>query len=531
MKAEILFQLSTIDKFLYAKFFNNMNNDKFTLVIFGASGDLTWRKLIPALYSIYHQKLISSEFRILGVGRKKITDAEFRAKIAEGLPQFVAKNEYDTAEAQNFLPHISYQSLDTAVAADYIGLSARLQELSGEMSCNANYLYYFAVPPFIYSQIAYNLREANLTCNNGGWKRVIVEKPFGRDLESAQQLNTDLLNCFDESQIYRIDHYLGKETVQNILVTRFSNTVFEPLWNRNYIEYVEITSAESLGVGSRAGYYETAGALRDMLQNHLLQLLGIVAMEPPVAADSTSIRNEMVKVFQSLRPINSNEVAQYVIRGQYTASHIKGVPQIGYRDEEGVSPTSETETFVAMKCFVDNWRWSGVPFYIRTGKRLPTRVTEVVIHFKENPHRIFSHNKAIESDRNQLIIRIQPDEGLMLKFGMKVPGSGFRVERVNMDFRYSSLSDNHIPDAYERLLCDCMAGDATLFQRGDAVNLTWAYVQPVIDAWKENGKCPLFGYGAGSWGPEQSDKFIAGEGYAWRYPCKNLADDGHYCEL
>lgn len=508
-----------------------MKSDNFTLVIFGASGDLTWRKLIPALYSIYRQKLISSEFRILGVGRKIVSDKEFRAKIAGGLQQFISKNEYDAAVVEGFLPHISYHSLDTAVIADYAGLSARLQELSGEMLCDANYLYYFAIPPFMYAQVAQNLRESNLTCSKGGWKRVIVEKPFGHDVESAKQLNSSLLSCFEESQIYRIDHYLGKETVQNILVTRFSNTIFEPLWNRNYVEYVEITSVESLGVGSRAGYYETAGALRDMLQNHLLQLLGIVAMEPPVAADATSIRNEMVKVFQSLRPIKQEEVPKYVIRGQYIASHINGEPQIGYRDEKGVALNSTTETYVAMKCFVDNWRWSGVPFYIRTGKRMPTRVTEVVIHFKENPHKIFSRNKAIESDRNQLIMRIQPDEGLLLKFGMKVPGAGFRVDRVNMDFRYSSLANERIPDAYERLLCDCMAGDATLFQRGDAVNLTWAYVQPVIDVWKENEKCPLFGYGAGSWGPEQSDKFIAEDGYAWRYPCKNLADDGRYCEL
>lgn len=505
--------------------------DRFTLVIFGASGDLAWRKLMPALYNIYRQGFMPSEFRILGVGRKPMTDENFRAKIAEGLSQFVAAKMYDTAVVEAFLPHLTFQTLDTSAAADYATLATRLEELSGEMACAANYLYYFAIPPFMYAQVAQNLRDAKLTCSRGGWKRVIVEKPFGRDVESARRLNADLAECFDENQIYRIDHYLGKETVQNILVTRFSNTIFEPLWNRNYVEYVEITAAESLGVGSRAGYYDTAGALRDMLQNHLLQLLGIVAMEPPVAADATSIRNEIVKVFQSLRPIDKADVPKYVLRGQYAASHINGVPQRAYRDEEGVDPQSMTDTFVAMKCMVDNWRWSGVPFYIRTGKCLPTRVTEVVIHFKVNPHKIFSHERALDTNRNQLIIRIQPDEGLLLKFGMKVPGAGFRVERVNMDFRYSSLSNDYLPDAYERLLCDCMAGDATLFQRGDAVDLTWRYVQPIIDAWGEAANCPLYGYRAGSWGPEESDAFISADGYAWRYPCKNLADDGRYCEL
>ena len=505
--------------------------DQFTLVIFGASGDLTWRKLLPALYNIYQQGLMPSTFRILGIGRTRLTDDDFRSKTAEGLSQFVAQKRYDPAVVTKFLTHLCYHSLDPMAASDYEGLATHLHQLSGEMVCQANYLYYFAIPPFMYAQVAHNLQHAGLTCNSNGWKRVIVEKPFGRDLASARSLNADLLECFDESQIYRIDHYLGKETVQNILVTRFSNTIFEPLWNRNYVEYVEITAAESLGVGSRAGYYDTAGALRDMLQNHLLQLLGIVAMEPPVAANATSIRNEMVKVFQSLRPMQAEEVPQYVLRGQYGPSSINGVPQKGYREETGVDPQSVTDTFVAMKCFVDNWRWSGVPFYIRTGKRLPTRVTEVVIHFKENPHKIFASHKAIDSDRNQLIIRIQPDEGLLLKFGMKVPGAGFRVERVNMDFRYASLAHDHIPDAYERLLCDCMTGDATLFQRGDAVDLTWTYVQPVIDAWQDTQTSPIYGYRAGSWGPEQADAFIAADGYAWRYPCKNIADDGRYCEL
>ncbi|MDR2147942.1 MAG: glucose-6-phosphate dehydrogenase, partial [Tannerella sp.] len=364
-----------------------------------------------------------------------------------------------------------------------------------------------------------------------GWKRVIVEKPFGHDYESAVKLNGELLEYFTEDQIYRIDHYLGKETVQNILVTRFSNIIFEPLFNRNYVEYVEITSSESIGVGSRAGYYETSGALRDMLQNHLLQLLGIVAMEPPVSSDANSIRNEMLKVFQSLRKLSKEEVPRFVVRGQYTSSTIRGEKQKAYREEPGVAKDSKTETYVAAKLFVDNWRWSGVPFYIRTGKCLPTRVTEIVIHFKENPHKIFSLKNGIKNVNNKLIIRIQPNEGLLLKFGMKVPGAGFNVDEVSMDFKYSSLNERYIPEAYERLLTDCIAGDATLYQRGDAVEATWQFVQPILDAWNENPDIQIYGYPAGSWGPEQADKILATDGYEWRFPCKNLTDDNVFCEL
>jgi len=363
-----------------------------------------------------------------------------------------------------------------------------------------------------------------------GWKRLIIEKPFGYDLESATKLKDQLLEYWNEAQIFRIDHYLGKETVQNLLVTRFSNGIFEPLWNRNYIHHVEITSAESIGVEKRGGYYETAGALRDMVQNHLLQVAAFTAMESPSSLEPAAIRNEILKVFQSLRPISKQDLKTHAIRGQYLASHIKNEAIRGYREEEGVDPHSMTETFAALKFYIDNWRWGGVPFYIRTGKRLPTRVTEVVIHFKATPHFLFSEGEG-HSTANQLVIRIQPDEGILLKFGMKIPGAGFDVQNVNMDFHYSDLAHQRIPSAYERLLYDSIKGDSTLFARTEEVIEAWKFLTPVLEAWKNDKDIPLYGYPAGSWGPEKADDLIEDKDVTWRYPCKNLADDGIYCEL
>ena len=351
------------------------------------------------------------------------------------------------------------------------------------------------------------------------------------DHRSAAELNLALLSHLEEHQVYRIDHYLGKESVQNLLVTRFSNGIFEPLWNRNFIHHVEITAAESLGVGTRGGYYDNSGALRDMLQNHLLQLVGLVAMEPPTVISSDAIRNEVLKVFQSLRPITGNAIRGQVIRGQYMASHVHGEAMTGYRSEEGVPENSRTETFVAMKLYIDNWRWGGVPFYIRTGKRLPTKVSEIVVHFKPSPHKLFSDHEGGTVEGNRLVIRIQPDEGILLKFGMKVQGAGFKVQDANLDFHYKDLSDNYIPEAYQRLLLDCMQGDSTLYTRGDAVEAAWRFVDPVLKAWEEDKSIPLHGYPCGTWGPEIADQMIEGEEYTWRCPSKNLADDGLYCEL
>lgn len=489
------------------------------LIIFGASGDLTKRKLIPALFDLFVQKLLPEKFAVLGVSRTVLSDDDFRKRAGEFLPE--------GAQTNLFSEMLFYQPAANENATDFLPIKNRLSEISNKLQIPENFIFYLSTPPSLYSVIPRFLFENGLSKSDKYFRRLIVEKPFGTDLKSAKELNINLLNFFDEEQIYRIDHYLGKETVQNMLVTRFSNGIFEPLWNHNYIERVEITSAESLGVEGRGGYYDNSGALRDMLQNHLMQLVGFVAMEPPVVIEANAIRNEIVKVFQSLRPFKENMIAKNVIRGQYTESVIKGEKVTGYRNEQGVDPYSRTETYVAVKIFVDNWRWAGVPFYIRTGKKLPTRVTEIVIHFKSVPHHLFGNSS--NTVNNQLIIRIQPDEGILLKFGMKTPGAGFDVQTVNMDFHYSELTNVKVPSAYERLLLDCMQGDATLYARGDAVEKAWEFVQPVINAWETNPEIPIYGYPAGTWGPEQAENLIKGAG--WRFPCKNLADDGLYCEL
>ncbi|WP_297091435.1 glucose-6-phosphate dehydrogenase [uncultured Draconibacterium sp.] len=489
------------------------------LIIFGASGDLTKRKLIPALFELYRQKLLPQKFAVLGASRSALSDEDFRNLAND----FLLDNE----QLDAFKELLFYQSVQNNSANDFVPLKERLDKLSNKLGITANYIFYLSTPPSLYPVIPRLLCENGLTRSEKYFRRLIVEKPFGTDLNSAKELNQQLLNYFEEEQIYRIDHYLGKETVQNMLVTRFSNGIFEPLWNRRYIERVEITSAESLGVEGRGGYYDNSGAMRDMLQNHLLQVAGFVAMEPPVVVEANAIRNEILKVFQSLRTIRENEVSRYVIRGQYTASHINNQKINGYREEPGVAKFSRTETFVALKFFIDNWRWAGVPFYIRTGKKLPTRVTEIVIHFRKVPHHLFGDTGT--GGNNQLIIRIQPDEGILLKFGMKTPGAGFKVQTVNMDFHYSDLADKKVPAAYERLLLDCMQGDATLYARGDAVEAAWEFVQPIINAWDTNPEIPIYGYPAGSWGPEDTDKLIVNGN--WRYPCKNLTNDGLYCEL
>ncbi len=501
------------------------------LVIFGASGDLTYRKLIPAIWDLFEQKNLPQHFAVLGLGRTELSDGDFRIKMIEGIRKFALRKPASDEQLQQFVQKLFYFAFDPLESKGYEALKIHLQKLNQELETGNNYIYYLATPPNLYDIIPEELAKVGLNDETEGFKRIIIEKPFGYNLGTAQELNNKLLKHFEEEQIYRIDHYLGKETVQNLLVTRFSNSIFEPLWNRNYIHHVEITSSENIGVENRGGYYEGSGALRDMVQNHLLLLAGLVAMEPPVLINSNSIRNEIVKVFQSFRPIKTDEVEKYVIRGQYTASTIKGKPTKGYREEKGVDPQSRTETFVAMKFFIDNWRWAGVPFYIRTGKMLPTRVTEIVIHFNNSPHHLFADNKKLCKQQNQLVIRIQPDEGLLLKFDMKVPGAGFNAQTVNMDFHYSSLSDAYLPSAYERLLLDCMQGDSTLYHRGDAVEAAWRFVDPILEAWKNNPEIPVHGYPAGTWGPDVSDDLIEGENCTWRYPCKNLADDGFYCEL
>lgn len=503
------------------------------MLIFGASGDLTKRMLIPSLYKLYGENLLPKNFTVAGFSRKEMSSIQFRESMLEGIRDYGNSHSFPDGTAEEFLKNLFYFPADFDDLESYKNLKTELDKLDSEKKINGNRLIYMAVPPDALLGIIDNTGKSGLNKNNSdeSWTRIILEKPFGHDLESALKLNKKVSKYFSEKQIYRIDHYLGKESVQNILVTRFANGIFEPLWNRNYIDHVEITSSESIGIENRGGYYDNSGAMRDMVQNHLLQIMTYIAMEPPSMFDSNSIRDESLKVFQSLRPIRKDEVENIVIRGQYTSSVIKGEKVPGYRDEKGVTPMSRTETYVAMKFYIDNWRWGGVPFYIRTGKRLPTRVTEIVIHFKPTPHHLFKRKTDISQSYNMLVIRIQPDEGILVKFAMKVPGAGFELQNVNMDFHYSDLQDKELPSAYEKLLLDCMLGDSTLFIRADAVEACWRFIQPVLEVWDDNPEIKVYGYPSGTWGPECADDLIAGTDFMWRYPCKNLANDGNYCEL
>ncbi len=498
--------------------------ENFILVIFGGSGDLTVRKLIPALYKLYKGKFLPKKFSVLGLGRTDYTTASFREKLLVNLK---SQNKSDD-ELEKFLTHIHYQNLHMRTAEDYTELKLRLDELDRELQISGNYLFYLATPPDFFMDVAKNLGNLELqrSTSANSWKRLIIEKPFGHDLQSARDLNNRLRETWQENQIFRIDHYLGKETVQNILAFRFANGIFEPLWNRNYIQHIEITASETIGVGERGGYYDKSGALRDMVQNHLLQLLATVAMEPPSVFEMNQVRDEKRKVFQSLRPIKSDHIPVQVVRGQYIASTVRGDRVFGYREEKNVDPLSKTETYAAIRLYIDNWRWGGVPFYIRTGKRLPTRVTELVVHFNRTPHALFRSGDG----ENQLILRIQPDEGILLKFGMKLPGSGFDIRNVAMDFRYADLTDTKLPEAYERLILDALLGDATLFSRSDEVEAAWEFIDPIINGWENDTDIKIFGYPAGTWGPKEAAELLDA-GTDWRYPCKNLTDEDNYCEL
>ncbi|HHF3488989.1 TPA: glucose-6-phosphate dehydrogenase [Haemophilus influenzae] len=486
-----------------------MQTDNNCIVIFGASGDLTHRKLIPALYNLYKIGRLSENFSVLGVARSDLNDETFRKKMREAL----IHNEETTPETLDaFCSHLYYQAVNTSDAQDYGKLVPRLDELHDKYQTCGNTLYYMSTPPSLYGVIPECLAAHGLNTEEYGWKRIIVEKPFGYDEKTAQALDVQIHHFFEEHQIYRIDHYLGKETVQNLLVLRFSNGWFEPLWNRNFIDYVEITGAESIGVEERGGYYDGSGAMRDMFQNHLLQVLAMVAMEPPAIINANSMRDEVAKVMHSLRPLTAEDMEHNLVLGQYTAAEINGKMENGYLEEKGVPADSRTETYIALRCEIENWRWAGVPFYVRTGKRLPARVTEIVIHFKTTPHPVFSQN----APENKLIIRIQPDEAISMRFGLKKPGAGFEAKEVSMDFRYADLAGAQVLTAYERLLLDAMKGDATLFARTDAVHAAWKFVQPILD-YKANGG-RIHEYEAGTWGPVAADKLIAKQGKVWRKP-------------
>lgn len=486
-----------------------MQTDNNCIVIFGASGDLTHRKLIPALYNLYKIGRLSENFSVLGVARSELNDETFCEKMREAL----IHNEETTPETLDaFCSHLYYQAVNTSDAQDYGKLVPRLDELHDKYQTCGNTLYYMSTPPSLYGVIPECLAAHGLNTEEYGWKRIIVEKPFGYDEKTAQALDVQIHHFFEEHQIYRIDHYLGKETVQNLLVLRFSNGWFEPLWNRNFIDYVEITGAESIGVEERGGYYDGSGAMRDMFQNHLLQVLAMVAMEPPAIINANSMRDEVAKVMHSLRPLTAEDMEHNLVLGQYTAAQINGKMENGYLEEKGVPTDSRTETYIALRCEIENWRWAGVPFYVRTGKRLPARVTEIVIHFKTTPHPVFSQN----APENKLIIRIQPDEAISMRFGLKKPGAGFEAKEVSMDFRYADLAGAQVLTAYERLLLDAMKGDATLFARTDAVHAAWKFVQPILD-YKANGG-RIHEYEAGTWGPVAADKLIAKQGKVWRKP-------------
>jgi len=499
-------------------------------VIFGASGDLAIRKLIPAIFELHQGKYLPENFAVLGISRSKYSDDEFRKKVFYD-SEFIEMDKKAKKEHKDFADKLSYIPIQTSETKDYAKVKKALAKLDKQFEIGGNYIFYLSTPPFLYTTIPACLAAHDLNEEKDGWRRLVVEKPFGYDLETAEALNKDLQTHFDENQIYRIDHYLGKETVQNLLVTRFANGIFEPLWNRNYIEHVQITNAENLTVGNRGGYYDKSGALRDMFQNHLMQIVAHVAMEPPISAEANAIRNEKLKLLQSIRPIKESDVPKQVIRGQYTPATIDGKKVKGYRQEEGVPDDSKTATFIAVKFFIDNWRWAGVPFYVRSGKALPTKVTEVVITFKDPPHALFRKEDMVYNDNNQLIIRIQPNEGLLLKFGMKVPGAGFEVKDVGMDFQYSDLTNVHVPAAYERLLLDVIKGDATLYARGDSVEESWRFVEPILNAWENNPKIKVYGYPAGTWGPAVASKLIESDDVTWRNPCSELTTGDNFSEL
>ncbi len=491
------------------------------IVIFGASGDLAFRKLLPSFYDLFGLQQLPDDFKVLGVGRSDYSDASFRASLLEPLKEHSRLKHECINE---FLEHVHYLSLNTSETQDYVKLKYWLADLETKRGKAFGILYYLATPPSLFEVIPKCLAEHGLNQQSNGVRRLVVEKPLGKDLESAIQLDDALHACFDEKHIFRIDHYLGKETVQNLLVFRFANGLFEPLWNRNFIDYIEITSAESLGVEGRGGYYDHSGALRDMFQNHLLQVLAMMAMEPPPTIKADAIRDEVAKLLESLKPLTKENLQHDLVLGQYTDSIVRGKAYDAYREEKGVDPASRTETYAALKLAIQNSRWNGVPFYVRTGKRLPTRVTEVVIHFKQTPHPVFGSN----TPNNKLIIRIQPDEGIVIKFGLKKTGAGFETEEVAMDFRYSDLGQMTITSAYERLLLDAVNGDATLFARSDAVQACWQFVEPILNYQKNDHS--LYGYAAGTWGPKEAEDLLAKDGRIWRFPCKNLTDT-HFCEL
>src|SRR5712671_4354997 len=482
------------------------------MVLFGAAGDLTKRKLVPALFNLVKAKLLSDDFAVLGVSVDDLTLEQFRTQVTSFLPA----EDRGTDHWQWFTERLFYQRGEFSNPETYVTVASRLSDLDRDRHTAGNYMFYLATSPKFFGQIVQHLGTAGLTHQeNGRWRRVIIEKPFGHDLESAKALNREIKSVLNENQIYRIDHYLGKETVQNIMVFRFDNAIFEPIWNRRYIDHVQITNAETVGVELRGGYFDTAGTLRDMVPNHIMQLISLTAMEPPVSFQADAVRNEQAKILRAVQPLDSEDVLYSSVRGQYGEGMVGGEKVPAYRSEPGVAPESKTETFLALKLNIDNWRWAGVPFYVRTGKRLAKRHTEITIQFKRTPFEIF-RNAPVHNHTNQLVIQIQPVEAISLSFGAKVPGPVLRVGSVDMSFEYTKYFGADAYTGYEVLLYDCMIGDATLFQRADMVEAGWSIVDPVLDVWKALPPREFPNYPAGSWGPKEADDLMTRDGRHWR---------------
>ena len=490
--------------------------DPCTIVIFGASGDLSRRKLIPALYSLAAQDCLARRFAIIGFARTPMTDEAFQQTAVDSVKKFADSSTANGEQCSEFAKALAYVSGEYHHAEAFEKLKQRLEELERAHQLNGNRLFYLATPPDIYPLVVEQLHKAGLAKHPNGqlWVRIIIEKPYGRDLASAQKLNESVLNVFEESQIYRIDHYLGKDTVQNLLVLRFGNGIFEPLWNRNLVDHVQITAGETLGVEQRAAFYEKTGATRDMIQSHVLQLTSLVALEPPAMFDATAVRNEKIKVLQAIRPFTPESIKTDVVRGQYGPGSAPDSSSLlaGYRQEPGVKPDSWTETYVAAKIQIDNWRWAGVPFYLRTGKRLGKRVSEIAIEFRRAPHLVF---RGQDLATNALVLNIQPDEGISISFHAKLPGQEMRLKTVTMDFSYQSAFGGGERSAYATLINDCMRGDATLFDRADGVEATWKLVDPILEAFQAHR--PKFpNYAAGTWGPREADELLERDGRQWR---------------
>ena len=489
------------------------------MVIFGGSGDLTRRKLVPALYDLFRKRVVPPGFTVLSLSRTPMSDDQYREILREWVARAEGTAQPDQAAWASFARGVHYLSADFHQPATYEKIRDLLSSCDAERGAGGNRVFYLATSPGEYVDIIRSLQAAGLSRprpDSTGWTRIIIEKPFGRDLASAMALDAAVHDAFQEEQVYRIDHYLGKETVQNLLVLRFANGIFEPIWNRQYVDNVQITAAENIGVGTRGGYYEQAGALRDMIQNHMMQLLALVAMEPPADFEPNSVRDEKAKVLRSIRPCTAEEAATVSVRAQYTSGFAAGKQVPGYRDEKGVSPNSLTETFAAMRFTVDNWRWAGVPFYLRTGKNLAKHITEIAVTFRGAPHLIFGRDGAQPPGSNVLALRIQPDEGITLKFFAKLPGQSMNIRPVNMDFRYGTTFGLQLASAYERLLLDCMLGDNTLFDRADSMEMAWKIVQPFLDSWSGAGAQPPATYASGSWGPTEADELLARENRRWR---------------